>query len=172
RMRSRNEGAFSQRETVGCEHRSMPVSGSRPQASLNVGSLRNRSRSSAFFVAAGDCENPGTQNIGQPMDNPAGIAIVRDHCRKPLGEAKPPLRSRQQHDAAIRAEASAVKGGGDLFALYRWKRKRQQIIVGGGGRGALQSAARIGFSNQILRQIKSLRYTRQPVSAYVMNKTG
>ena len=125
-----------------------------------------------IFVAAGDCENPGTQNIGQPMDNPAGIAFVRDHCREPLGEAKPPLRLRQQHDAAIRAEASAVKGGGDLFALYRWKRERQQIIVGGGGRGALQSAARIGFSNQILRQIKSLRYIRQPISAYVMNKTG
>ena len=42
------------------------------------------------------------------MDNPAGIAFVRDHCRKPLGEAKLPLRLRQQHDAAIRAEASAV----------------------------------------------------------------
>ena len=84
----------------------------------------------AVFVAAGDCENPGAQNIGQPMDDPAGIAFVRDHCRKPLGEAKLPLRlrqQRQQHDAAIRAEASAVKGGGDLFALYRWKRERQQL---------------------------------------------
>jgi hypothetical protein len=59
-----------------------------------------------------------------------------------------------------------------LFALYRWKRERQQIIVGGGGCGALQSAARIGFNNQILCQIESLRYIRQPLSAYVMNKTG
>ena len=62
--------------------------------------------------------------------------------------------------------------GGDLFALYRWKRERQQIIVGGGGRGVLQSAVRIGFSNQFLRQIRSLRYFRQPTSVYVMNKTG
>ncbi len=38
RIRSRKLGAFSQRETVGCEHRSRPVSGSRPQASLNPGS--------------------------------------------------------------------------------------------------------------------------------------
>ena len=106
------------------------------------------------------------------MDAAVGIAFVRDHCREPLGKAKPPLRLRLQHDAVIRAEASAVKGGGDLFALYRWKRERQQIIVGGGGRGALQSAARIGFSNQILRQIKSLRYIRQPKSAAIMNKTG
>ena len=72
----------------------------------------------------------------------------------------------------IRRMRSAVKSGGDLFALYRSKRERQQIIVSGGGRGALQSAARIGFSNQILRQIKSLRYIRQSISAYVMNKTG
>ena len=99
------------------------------------------------------------------MDDPAGIAFVRDHCREPLGKAKPPICLRQQHDAAIRAEASAVKGGGNLFALYRWKRERQQIIVGGDGRGALQSAARIGFSNQILRQIKTLRHLRQLKSA-------
>jgi len=52
------------------------------------------------------------------MDDPAGIAFVRDHCREPLGKAKPPLRLRQEHDAAIGTEASAVEGGGDLFALY------------------------------------------------------
>ena len=49
----------------------------------------------AIFVAAGDRENPGAQNIGQPMDDPAGIAFVRDHCCEPLGKAKPPLRLRQ-----------------------------------------------------------------------------
>src|SRR3954454_22586383 len=42
--------------------------------------------------------------------------------------------------------AFAVKPGSDLFALHRWKPERQQIIVGVAGRGALQSAARIGFS--------------------------
>jgi len=49
------------------------------------------------------------------MDDPAGIAFVRDHCREPLGKAKPPLRLRQEHDAAIGTEASAVEGGGDLL---------------------------------------------------------
>jgi hypothetical protein len=106
------------------------------------------------------------------MSDPTGIAFVRDHGREPLGKAKPPLRLRQQHDAAIRAEASAIKGGSDFLAIYRWKRERQQIIVGGGGRGALQSVVRIGFTNQILRQIKSLRYIRQPQSAAIMNKMG
>ena len=35
------------RDTVGCAHRSVPLSGSRPQASLKAGSARRRSRSSA-----------------------------------------------------------------------------------------------------------------------------
>ena len=72
------------------------------------------------------------------MSDPTGIAFVGDHGRESLGKAKPPLRLRQQHDAAIRAEASAIKGGSDFLAIYRWKRERQQIIVGGGGRGTLQ----------------------------------
>ena len=40
-------GAFSQRDTVGCEQRSVPLSGNRPQASLKPGSQRRWSRSSA-----------------------------------------------------------------------------------------------------------------------------
>ena len=47
RIRSRSAGAFSQREMVGCEHRSVPLSGNRPQANLKAGSQRSRSRSSA-----------------------------------------------------------------------------------------------------------------------------
>ena len=170
-MRSRNEGAFSQRETVGCAQIGSTV------GEPSAGELEGRVAAQpveivGVLIAAGDRENPGAQNIGQPMGDAAGIAFVRDHGRQPLGKAEPPLRLRQQHDPAIRAEASAVKRGGDLFALYRWKPERQQIIVGGGGRGVLQSAVRIGFSNQILRQIKSLRYLRQLKSAPVMNKTG
>jgi hypothetical protein len=124
------------------------------------------------FVAAGDCQNPGPQNIGQSMDDPARIALVRDHGREPRGDAEPPLGLRQQHDAAIRGDPAAVNGGSHLLARYGWKRERQQAIVGHGGCGALQSAARIGFSNQILAQINSLRYTHQPKSARAMNKTG
>jgi hypothetical protein len=40
-MISRSVGAFSQREMVGCEQRSPPLSGSRPQASLKAGSKRS-----------------------------------------------------------------------------------------------------------------------------------
>ena len=41
------EGAFSSRDMVGCEHKGAPVSGSRPTASLNIGSSRKLSQSSA-----------------------------------------------------------------------------------------------------------------------------
>jgi len=37
----------SSRDSVGCEHRSAPVSGNHPRASSNAGSVRNKSRSSA-----------------------------------------------------------------------------------------------------------------------------
>ena len=44
---SLREGAFSSRLMVGCEHRSRPLSGARPTASLNSGSPRRASQSSA-----------------------------------------------------------------------------------------------------------------------------
>jgi hypothetical protein len=47
RIKVRRSGAFSQRDIVGCEARSSPLSDSRPQASLKAGSLRRSSRSSA-----------------------------------------------------------------------------------------------------------------------------
>ena len=67
-----------------------------------------------------------------------GVEIeIRDHLGEPLGNAEPMLRLGEQHDAAIRRDPSAIKGGSDLLPLNGWKRERQQIIVGHGGRGAL-----------------------------------
>src|SRR6266496_277884 len=100
------------------------------------------------------------------MSDPTGIAFVRDHRREPLGKAKPPLRLRQQ----LRRPPS--KAAVIFLRSTAGKREWQQIIVGGGGRGTLQSVVRIGFTNQILRQLKSLRYIRQPKSAAIMNNAG
>ena len=47
RATSMREGAFSSRLMVGCEHRARPLSGARPTASLNSGSVRRASQSSA-----------------------------------------------------------------------------------------------------------------------------
>ena len=106
------------------------------------------------------------------MGDPVLIAPVRDYLGEPLGDAEPTLRLGEQHDAAIRRDPSAIKGGSDLLALNGWKGERQQIIVGLGGRGALRSRPKVGLSRKILHQIKSLRYLRRPKSASIMNKTG
>ena len=47
RATSMREGAFSSRLMVGCEHSARPLSGARPTASLNSGSVRRASQSSA-----------------------------------------------------------------------------------------------------------------------------
>ena len=47
RATSMREGAFSSRLMVGCEHSARPLSGARPTAGLNRGSVRRASQSSA-----------------------------------------------------------------------------------------------------------------------------
>jgi hypothetical protein len=85
------------------------------------------------LIAAGNGEDASAQDVGQEMGDPVLIAAVRE----PLGDAEPTLRLGEQHDAAIRSDPSAIKGGGDLLPLNGWKVERQQIIVGHGGRGVL-----------------------------------
>jgi hypothetical protein len=89
-----------------------------------------------------------------------------------VGDAKPALRLGEQHDPAIGTDPPAVKSGGDLLAADGWKAERQKVIVGHGGCGAPRSRQRVGFSNRILRQIKSLCYFRHPSSAPVINTMG
>src|SRR5580704_839245 len=106
------------------------------------------------------------------MGDPVLIAPVWNDLGEPLGDAEPSLRLGEQHDAAIRRDPSAIKGGGDLLALNGWKGERQQIIVGHGGRGVLRPCPNAGFSNQTIRHIKSLRYPPPLQTGPVMNKTG
>ena len=106
------------------------------------------------------------------MGDPVLIAPVRNDLGEPLGDAEPTLRLGEQHDAAIRRDPSAIKGGSDLLALNGWKGERQQIMVGHGGRGVLRSWPKVGFSNRILHHIKSLRYLLHLQIGPVMNKTG
>jgi hypothetical protein len=70
------------------------------------------------------------QDVGHEMGDPVLIAPVWNYLGEPLGDAEPTLRLGEQHDAAIRRDRSAIKGGSDLLALNGWKGERQQIIVG------------------------------------------
>jgi hypothetical protein len=59
------------------------------------------------------------------------------------GQERPGVRAgpgclsvhRQQHDAAIGGDATAVESRCDFFAGNGWKREGQKIIVSHGGRG-------------------------------------
>ena len=115
-----------------------------------------------ILPAAGDGKDAGAQDIGQPMGDPLRIAAVRDHPGQPRGEAEPAFGLGEQHHPAIGAEPAAIKRGGHFLAGDGWKREPQQAIIGHGGRGGLRSAARVGFSNQILQQINGLCYIRHP----------
>src|SRR5690348_14528250 len=106
------------------------------------------------------------------MGDPVLIAPVRNYLGEPLGDAEPTLCLGEQHDAAIRRDPSAIKGGSDLLALNGWKRERQQIIVGHGGRGALRSRPRVGFSNQIPTPDQKLTLPPPPQILPFMNKKG
>jgi hypothetical protein len=68
------------------------------------------------LIAAADRENAGPDHVSEAVRYPRGIAAVRKDPSEPIGDPKPPLGHGQQHDAAIRREASAVESGCDLLA--------------------------------------------------------
>jgi hypothetical protein len=81
------------------------------------------------FVATGDSEDAGAQNIGQQMGDPVRIAAVWDRPGEPLGDAEPTIGLGEQHDPAIGTDPPAVKGGGDLLASHRWQVEGQWNIL-------------------------------------------
>jgi hypothetical protein len=46
-----------------------------------------------------------------------------------VGDAQSAPRLREQHDAAIRRDPSAIEGGADLLVRNRWQVKGQGYIV-------------------------------------------
>jgi hypothetical protein len=92
--------------------------------------------------------------------------------RQALSKANAPIGHRQQHHAAMGADASAIDGGCYFLAGDRWKRKRQEVIVGHGGRGSREMANGLGVINDILRQLRALCYLRQLKNQAPVNKSG
>ena len=114
------------------------------------------------LVAAGNGEDAGADHVGERVGDPRGITTIRKATRQSFGDAKASLRHRQQHDAAVRGQATAVEIGCDFLARDGWKRERQEIIVCHGGRGWRSCGQRVGFDTQILRHFSALSYARQP----------
>ena len=98
RATSVREGAFSSRLMVGWEQSSRPLSGALPEASLNTGSVRSASQSSASShgsgfagprtgSAAGDRQHAKAQHGRERVDHLRLIAPVADAAGQGLGEA-------------------------------------------------------------------------------------
>ena len=89
-------------QRVGCEHRSAPLSGSRPTAILNAGSARSASQSLASSHGSGcagprtgsagrDQERPEADHLGELMRHPIRCARVLEAARQALGDREVPL---------------------------------------------------------------------------------
>ena len=87
------------------------------------------------LVTAADREDAGPDHVGDAVSDAGRIAPVRDQARQPLGDAEPPLRKRQQHDAAVRGKATTVEGGRDFLPSDGWKVEGRDRIVDHGERG-------------------------------------
>ncbi len=88
------------------------------------------------LVAAGDGEDAGAQDVGDAVRDTLRLARVADQRRQPLDDTQAALGGRQQHDAAIGGQPSAVKGSGDFLASDGWKAERLNRIVGHRGCGS------------------------------------
>jgi len=87
------------------------------------------------FVAAGNGEDAGADHVGERVGDPCGITMIRKAARQSFGDAEAPLSHRQQHNATVRGQATAVEICCDFLARDGWKRERQEFIVCHGGRG-------------------------------------
>jgi hypothetical protein len=112
RLSAIGRGKFSSRHMVGCEQRSVPLSGSRPTA-IRIGA--QRVAVVGVLVAGRDQQCPEANHLGEPMLDPLRRPRVFDAACQTLGEAEPTLDLGQHQHAAIRGQASAVER--DLHGL-------------------------------------------------------
>ena len=100
------------------------------------------------FVAAGDSENAGAQNVIDAVGHEGGVARVRKQPRQLHRDPQLPLHRAEQQDAAIGGDAPTVEGSDQLLALDGWKAKRQDRIIGHGGCGSMRWRGQDGFDTQ------------------------
>ena len=75
----------------------------------------------AIFIAAGDGEDPGAQDVGNAVGYQIRIARVGDQRGKLVGDAQAPLGGGEQHHAAIGRQSPAIKCGDDFLASNGWE---------------------------------------------------
>jgi len=116
----RRFGAFSQRDIVRQEAGSLPLSGNRPQASLNAGSLRRSFRSSASGKPQVMANSRACRMSAIVWVIKAGVPMVgndRDQC---VDQAKSPVGTCQKQNITVGTDQPAVECHGDLFPANTW----------------------------------------------------
>ncbi len=89
-----------------------------------------------------------------------------------VGQAETALGQGEQHDAAVRGQATAIEGRGEFLASGAWQRERQQSIFIQGGCGALWLLVTLGLDTQSVNAISSLRDPRQQTPVMPVNERG
>ena len=126
RITSRRSGRFSQRDTVGCEHKSAPLSGQPPASQLETWIDPQVIEVVGILVAAGDSQHAGTQDIGATLWQIEQFGL-RGSLIRAASLAAMPIdfsTAAEQHDAAIGGHSTAIKRRSDFLAPHRWQRKR------------------------------------------------
>ena len=88
---------------------------------------------------------------------------IVDARRQTLGDAQPPIHLRQRDHAAVRRQQAAVETGDTALPRTGDKPSNGSVGLVHDGCG-LPEMTRIGFDNQILRQLNGLCYIRQPTN--------
>ena len=160
-MISRSVGAFSQREMVGCEHRSAAGVGQASARQLEGRIAAQPVEVVAVGIAAADRQHAGAQHIGDRVRDVRGIAPVGNQRGKRVGNFAPALGKREQHHAAVGGQSASIERSCDFLARNGWQAEAELAIVGHGGCGSEARRAQDGLDTHSLRKLNALRHTRQ-----------
>ena len=97
---------------------------------------------------------------GQPK-----VAMVGNERGQCIDQAKPPVGSGQQQNAAVGTDPAAVERGGELLLANAWQREWQQGIVSSGGNGSFCPGAGVGVSTHSLCDFRRLYHAHQRTPA-------
>ena len=114
-------GAFSQREIVGWEHKSAPVSGS-PSASQLEGWIGPEEMEIvAVRVAAGHRQHARSEHILDGVGDMRRVARIVNQSGKRSGYRPAALGKRKQDHATVRGKTAAIECGCDFLAADGWQ---------------------------------------------------
>ena len=125
-----------------------------------------------ILIATGDSQYPGSQDVGQTMDDAALVTGIGNAADQVRGDADRTLRLRQRQRAAIRRQPPVIERLGHFLAAKRWESKTGNAILGHGERGTFCPGSEGRLSNHSLHQIGRLSHARHPGMIRPMNKSG